>query len=168
MKRNIQAQSVNLIKHGVQLLVLIGVIAASPSALAVHAGPIATSVLLLTNTTWAGKDIKYLKTKNPEVRVQTVEFAPGAATIWHKHPVPSYIYVLSGQFVVELADTTSRQFNAGEAFVEVVNTWHRGVNLGTEDAKLLIFYTGEVGTPITIPYTQAADNDKDDKKDKDD
>lgn len=168
MKHGLQIPGIDFFKRSLQFLMLVGLLTSSSVTLAAHASPIETNVLLLTNTTWAGKEIKYLKTKKPEVRVQTVEFMPGAATIWHKHPVPSYIYVLSGQFVVELADTTSRQFNAGEAFVEVVNTWHRGVNLGTEPAKLLIFYTGEVGTPITVPYTPGADNDKDDKKDKDD
>ncbi len=40
--------------------------------------------------------------------------------------------------------------SAGEAFTEVINTWHNGRNLGSTPAKFLIVFAGQDGTPITI------------------
>ena len=34
--------------------------------------------------------------------------------------------------------------------VELVNKWHYGVNQGSEPVKLIMFYVGEVGTPLVI------------------
>ena len=147
--------------------------ASIPAAYAVHTPgvDIETEVLFVTNSTWAGDPVKYMKTGTPEVRAQTVEFAPGAATTWHYHPVPSYIYVIEGTFQVETGDGRLQQFNAGQAFVEVVNTLHRGTNVGAVPAKLVVFYTGD-GSPVTVltlPTGKDKDKDKDmDKKDKDD
>lgn len=142
-------------------LVLIAMaVAGASTAYAADAGtPIDTHVLLVTGTTWTGEPIKYMKTKTPEVRIQTVEFAPGAATPWHYHPVPSYLYVQEGTFQVETGDGRLQQFTAGQAFVEVVNTLHRGTNVGNVPAKLVIFYTGD-GSPITV-LTLPTDKDKD-------
>lgn len=134
-------------KNGLALLAL-AVACASP-AYATDGTPIHTQVLLNTSTTWTGEPIEYMKTKTPEVRVQTVEFAPGAGTVWHYHPVPSYLYVLEGTFQVETGDGRLQQFTAGQAFVEVVNTLHRGTNVGNVPTKLVIFYTGD-GSPITV------------------
>jgi quercetin dioxygenase-like cupin family protein len=140
--------------------------AASPLCLADDPPPpITTQIIVDTNTTWAGDLVKYLKTHHPEVRIQTSEFLPGATTVWHIHEIPGYIYVLSGTFRVELLDGRVQQWNAGQGFVEVVNTAHRGVNPGTENAKLLIVYTGEEGTPFLTPLPLPEDEaDEKDRK----
>ena len=39
---------------------------------------------------------------------------------------------------------------AGEAIVEVVDTWHYGKNEGSVPAEIIVFYSGAVGTPITV------------------
>ena len=164
MKRSIQRKGVGQLKNHMQLLMILLVATATSSvALATDAGiasPIDTHVLFVTNSTWAGDPIKYMKTKTPEVKVQTVEFAPGASTIWHYHPVPSYIYVISGTFQVETGDGRLQQFNAGQAFVEVVNTLHRGTNVGTEPTKLVVFYTGDGSPVVTITPPTGKDMDK--------
>ena len=125
--------------------------------------PIDTDVLINTTSTWAGDPIRYLETETPVVRAQTVVFAPGAQTTWHYHPLPSYIYVLAGTFLVETSDGRMQQFNAGQAFVEVVNVLHRGTNVGTDPAKLLIFYTGDGRPVVTTAPMPLNDGDKDDK-----
>ena len=154
---SIAARPAPSFKRGLVMLALAAA-CATPVLATDTATPIDTHVLLNTSTTWTGEPIKYMKTKTPEVRVQTVEFAPGAATAWHYHPVPSYLYVLEGIFQVETGDGRLQQFTAGQAFVEVVNTLHRGTNVGSVPTKLVVFYTGD-GSPITV-LTLATDKDK--------
>jgi len=156
---SIAAHSNPTFKRGLAMLMLAAA-CATPAFAADAVTPIDTHVLLNTSTTWTGEPIKYMKTKTPEVRVQTVEFAPGAATAWHYHPVPSYLYVMEGIFQVETGDGRLQQFTAGQAFVEVVNTLHRGTNVGSVPTKLVVFYTGD-GSPISV-LTLPTSKDKDD------
>ena len=166
IKGTIPCKGVGQLKNHLRLVIWLAATAASSVAIATDGGiPIDTHVLFVTNSTWAGDPIKYMKTKTPEVRVQTVEFAPGASTIWHYHPVPSYIYVISGTFQVETGDGRLQQFNAGQAFVEVVNTLHRGTNVGTEPTKLVIFYTGDGSPVVTLAPPPVKDKDKDSDND---
>lgn len=58
--------------------------------------------------------------------------------------------MLQGTLRVELADGKSRDFQAGEAFAEAVSTRHRGLNVGTVPVRLVAFYVGERGTPISV------------------
>ena len=39
---------------------------------------------------------------------------------------------------------------AGDAVVEVVDTWHYGKNEGSETAEIIVFYAGIQGEPITV------------------
>ncbi len=52
---------------------------------------------------------------------------------------------------LELEDGTAHEFKAGEAFAEVVDSWHRGVNVGPGPLKILVFYASADGAPISIP-----------------
>ena len=127
-----------------------------PAAATAETPPPVTDILVDTNTTWTGDFVEYLKTKNPKVRIQTTEFAPGASTGWHLHETPLYVYVLSGTFEVDTFDGRMQQWSAGQAFVEIVNIAHEGWNPGTEPAKLLIVFTGEEGTPFMTAYPPMA------------
>jgi quercetin dioxygenase-like cupin family protein len=113
--------------------------------------PVSSTTLLKTTSSWNGAPIRYLASDKPEVQAVVVEVAPGAATAWHKHPVNNFAYILEGELRLELEDHTTHVFKAGEAFAEVVNTWHRGVNVGAGPLKILVFYSSEVGAPISIP-----------------
>jgi quercetin dioxygenase-like cupin family protein len=109
------------------------------------------TTILKTGTTWNGAPITYSAAAKPEVQSVVVEIAASGATVWHKHPINNIVYVLEGSVRIELEDGGSRGFRAGEAFAEVVNTWHRGVNVGQGPVRMLVVYTGEAGTPISIP-----------------
>ena len=106
--------------------------------------------LLQTATTTLGQLIEYPKTDRPELTALEVEIAPGKETGWHKHPVPGYAYVLAGTLTIEMEDGKHFQFEAGKAFVEVINTLHNGKNLGTEPVRLIAFFSGEAGKPFTM------------------
>jgi quercetin dioxygenase-like cupin family protein len=106
--------------------------------------------LLKTETTYAGQPIVYPKTDHPEVQAFRVELPPGKETGWHKHPVPCYTYILSGTIVVDMEGGVSKTFHAGDAVVESVDKPHNGRNEGTEPVKMIMFVTGEKGTPISV------------------
>ena len=57
--------------------------------------------------------------------------------------------VLQGTIEITLRDGSSRRFNAGEAFAEVVNTSHNGRSVGAVPVELLVVYAGASGTALT-------------------
>jgi quercetin dioxygenase-like cupin family protein len=103
---------------------------------------------ILTSTTAAnGQKLSYLKTGNPEVTAMIVEIPPGGETGWHVHAEPVYAYVLDGSVTVEMEGGRKYEFRKGDAIFEVRDTPHNGRNNGDCTAKLIVFYTGEVGKP---------------------
>ena len=97
-----------------------------------------------------GRKMEYLKTDKPEVTALLVELPPGGETGWHLHPVPVYAYVLSGVLTAETENGQRRDYKEGEAIFETVDTPHNGRNLGKIPVKLIVFYTGEEGKPVTV------------------
>jgi quercetin dioxygenase-like cupin family protein len=115
---------------------------------------VASKVLAKTTLTGNGQKISYPLTDRAEVTAMTVDLAPGAETGWHKHPVPVYGYVVSGNLTVELEDGKLLSFAAGEAIIEVVNTMHNGRNSGAVPVKLAVFYLGAEGIPNVVRKTK--------------
>lgn len=107
-------------------------------------------VILKTSATGNGDAVTYLKTDQPEITAMEVTIAPGAQTGWHSHSVPVYAYVLSGSLNVDIEGSGSRDFNAGDVIIEVVNTKHNGANKGNVPVKLIVFYTGAKDLPNVI------------------
>lgn len=103
-----------------------------------------------TTQTSNGQGISYSKTSAPEVTVLMVEIPSGGETGWHFHPVPVYAYLLSGSLIVETEDGEKQVFTEGDAIIENVNTPHNGRNTGSVPARLVVFYTGEKGSPTTV------------------
>jgi quercetin dioxygenase-like cupin family protein len=108
------------------------------------------TLILKTTTTTGNYPVKYLNTQVPEITAMKVEIKPGAETGWHSHAVPLYAYILEGNLTVEVKGGNTYQFAAGDAIAEVVNIPHNGKNLGTTPVTLIVFYTGETGTPNTV------------------
>jgi quercetin dioxygenase-like cupin family protein len=101
-------------------------------------------------TTASGQEMEYPRTGKPEVTALLVEIPSGSETGWHLHPVPVYAYVLSGTLTSEMENGERRDYKEGEAIFEAVNTPHNGKNLGEIPVKLIVFYTGEEGKPVTV------------------
>ncbi|NPU83915.1 MAG: cupin domain-containing protein [Syntrophaceae bacterium] len=127
--------------------------------LLVLGGPISTGwsydngvkvrTVLKSTTAGNGQPLEYMRTDRPEVTAAVVEIAPGAQTGWHLHRVPVYAYVLEGTLKVLMGDGTALTFEKGQAILEVQNTAHNGVNIGKEPVRLIVFYTGAVGEPLS-------------------
>lgn len=103
-----------------------------------------------SSTAYNGQKLRYLKTGKPEVTALTVEIQAGGQTGWHKHPVPVYAYMLSGTLSIEVEGGRTFEFVPGDAIIEVMDTPHNGKNIGAEPARLVVFYTGEEGSPTTV------------------
>jgi quercetin dioxygenase-like cupin family protein len=89
-------------------------------------------------------------TGQPQVTVLKITIPPNTALHWHRHPIISVAYVLSGHLTLEKRDTGERRIlEAGQAVAETVQTTHRGFTTD-ESVELIVFYAGRSGLPLTI------------------
>lgn len=87
-----------------------------------------------------------------EVRVLTASFKPGDKTVFHTHRSPVTVYVLEGQFTLDLEGREPVVINAGQAYVEPPGVKMTGYNRSaTEPLRVVIFYVSEPGTPFLDP-----------------
>jgi quercetin dioxygenase-like cupin family protein len=120
------------------------VLLAAPAQAAEDRAVVATPVLTSTVTA-TGQPI-VLPRENPQVRVVTLDIAPGAVLPEHKHPYPRYGYVLAGTLRVTNTDTgTSMVYGVGDFIIEAVDQWHRGASIGSEPVRLLVIDQVEGG-----------------------
>ena len=98
---------------------------------------------------WDGKPIVYPQGQ-AEMTALLVEIAPGAQTGWHCHRVPSFAYMLEGGLELTLDDGRIKRLKAGDALSEVVNRSHNGRNVGSAPARLVVFYAGTAGIPLSV------------------
>jgi len=133
------------------LFVVMGLsLMAMPMALALESpGPAKAVTVLKTQSSWDGKPIQY-PAGQAEVTGMVVEIAAGGETAWHLHPVPSVAMILEGELEVQLKDGSLRRLKAGECVTEVVNTLHKGRNVGTVPVKLVVFYMGSLGQTLSV------------------
>jgi len=68
----------------------------------------------------------------------------------HEHPVINAGVLLSGELTVITEDNKTLTLKAGEAIIEVVNTWHYGKNEGSKPAEIIVFYAGIPNGPVTV------------------
>jgi len=52
---------------------------------------------------------------------------------------------MEGTLDVEIKGGSVHKIEAGKAFLEVVNTWHNGINRGKTPVKFLVVFAGEEG-----------------------
>jgi quercetin dioxygenase-like cupin family protein len=115
-----------------------------------HHGEIKVKQILKATKQWDGSPLPPYPLKDPEITILSYEIPPGIRLPMHKHPVINAGVVLQGKLTVITKDGKQLILNSGDSIVELVNKWHYGVNQGTVPVKLMIFYVGEVGTPLVI------------------
>lgn len=92
------------------------------------------------------------KSDMQEVRVLTASFKPGDKTVFHTHRSPVTVYVLEGQFTLDLEGREPVVISAGQAYVEPPGVKMTGYNRSaTEPLRVVIFYVSEPGTPFLDP-----------------
>jgi quercetin dioxygenase-like cupin family protein len=105
--------------------------------------------LLKTQESWDGVPIHY-PAGDAQVTIVEVEVAPGGETGWHLHPVASFGVVLQGELEVELQTGETLYLKTGEAAAETVDVLHNGRNTGTVPVKMVVFYTGNSESVLTV------------------
>lgn len=75
---------------------------------------------------------------------------PGQETGWHRHRVPSFIYVLEGGVSVEYDAGVVKDYPAGSAFMEAEDIWHNATNTGEDAVRILTVYMGADGPKNTV------------------
>ncbi|MGH6872594.1 MAG: cupin domain-containing protein [Rhizomicrobium sp.] len=119
------------------------------SALAANSPAPVTTPVAKTTTTVTGQTI--VVPPNPEVRVVTVTFPPGARLPVHKHLFPHYVYVLKGTLTVVNVETgKSMQMREGSFFAEMIDTWHYGINNTAAPIDLLVIDQVPMGTKSNV------------------
>ena len=141
------------------IVILIGLIISCAPKQTETVLPISIKEILKTTTSWDGDPIQYPE-GDPEITGLLIEAQEDVEIGFHCHPVPNIAYILEGEIDVEVFEGPKIIFKKGDAFEEVINTWHKGKVL-KGPAKILVYYAGEVDTPITIkPKTDDLENEE--------
>ena len=123
------------------------------TACAVHARDthqIESETLVQATSSWNGAALPAYPAGEPEITILKVTIPPKAALPWHEHPFINAGVLLSGELTVETDGGKTLQLKAGDPIVEVVNTWHHGVNNGDMPAEIIVFYAGTKDEPVSL------------------
>ena len=88
-----------------------------------------------------------------EAVILEVEYPPGVASASHRHNAHTFVYVLEGTVVMQVAGGEPQILVAGQTFYESpddVHTVSRNAS-DTEPAKILVFFIKKIGTPVSEP-----------------
>ncbi len=103
-----------------------------------------------TTHSWDGKELPRYKEGKPEITILKITIPPKMKLPLHTHPVINAGVLLKGELTVTTEDEKILHLKAGQGIVEVVDTWHYGMNNGSEPAEIIVFYAGVLGKPITV------------------
>lgn len=78
----------------------------------------------------------------PSVTSRIITLEPGQQTQRQEYRSTTYIYVLEGTYTVEYSAGVSRDFPAGTAYLEAVDTTLTGRNNGADPARIMIVQFG--------------------------
>jgi quercetin dioxygenase-like cupin family protein len=83
----------------------------------------------------------------------TVEYPPGAASASHRHNAHTFVYVLEGSVVMQVAGGKEMTLGPGQTFYEMPEDIHvvsRNASK-TQPAKILVLFVKEKGAPASVP-----------------
>jgi quercetin dioxygenase-like cupin family protein len=120
------------------------------SVLGQEPAQVVVTPIINTQTTAIGQPI-LLPKANAEMHAVLYEIPVGATLAVHKHPYQRYAYVLAGKLrVVATESAKTFDYATGDMVIEVVDTWHYGVNTGDIPVRLLVIDQVEAGEQNTI------------------
>ena len=107
-------------------------------------------VLLKTTSTWDNAEYKKLKIRKPEVTVLKIIINVNEELPMHKHDLVNIAYVNKGTLTVTTDNNKEITLHEGEVLPELIGKYHYGKNAGKEPVELVVFYIGEIGTPLSV------------------
>ena len=130
------------------MVLLVALVAGTPAYCLDPGAGIRVETGLKTDSSWDGGQIKYPR-GDAEVTGLVIEVDPGMETGWHRHEIPSFAYILSGELEVRTEDGATKLLKTGDMLAEVVGVVHNGRNVGKETVRLVVFYAGAKGVPLS-------------------
>ena len=116
------------------------------------------TVLATTSSAQESVATALFQTELPDIEgreavVLEVEYPPGVASASHRHNAHTFVYVLEGTVVMQVAGGELQTLVAGQTFYESPNDIHSVSRNGsaTESAKILVFFIKKIGTPVSEP-----------------
>ncbi len=85
--------------------------------------------------------------------ILTVEYPPGGTSASHRHNANTFVYVLEGSVVMQVAGGPEQTLSVGQTFYESPSDIHT-VSRNASDskpAKILVFFVKNQGAPSTVP-----------------
>lgn len=86
-----------------------------------------------------------------EIRVLFATLMPGDVTPYHSHRHPVTVYMLEGNFTLELDDRAPVVIGPGQVFVEPSAVNMTGRNNGDTPARMALFYVCDQDEPFADP-----------------
>lgn len=83
----------------------------------------------------------------------TVEYPPGASSAEHRHNAHTYVYVLEGSVIMQVAGGEKQKLVPGQTFYETPDDVHvvsRNAS-ASEPARILVFFIKGRSAPATVP-----------------
>ncbi len=132
------------------VILLLSINADAKSAVENSKAKIEVAKLVKTTKSWNGAELPSYPQGKPEVTILRIKIPAGTKLPMHEHPVINAGVLLSGELTVKTVNGKILYLKAGDPIVEVVDTWHYGINEGKGPAEIIVFYAGIVGKKITI------------------
>jgi len=133
-------------------ILFVGLIAFQPAL----AAPVSSEILAKGSQSWDGAPIEY-RQGPAELTVQRIRVSAGGEAVAlpiHCHTIPLAAYVTQGSVRVVKTSGEERIFKSGDAFIEVMNQWHKGIFV--EDTELIVVYAGAKDVPISFKQDEGS------------
>lgn len=118
------------------------------------------TVVKLAETTksWNGDLLPSYSKDQPKITILKITIPAHSKLAIHKHLVINAGVLTKGALTVVDDKNNVLELKAGDAIVELVNTYHYGENKSDEPAEIIVFYAGTVDTPITMAQKGESDH----------
>ncbi|MGZ3750905.1 MAG: cupin domain-containing protein [Mucilaginibacter sp.] len=149
-----------LIRNSAKALLIVGLILCMTPTNTLHAQDKQNHQLLNSKKITESYLLKQLLNEkgivNREVQMEVVNFPPGSVSPAHRHPCPTFGYVLEGE-IESVFEGKRHLYKQGDSFYENSNGLH-AVTRNTDrskTARLLVFFITEKNHPNTVSLKKA-------------
>lgn len=96
-----------------------------------------------------GQDFRY-PSGTPQIQAFEIEIPPGQQTTLHRHAIPLFAYIASGDLELDYGSKGKKIMRSGTSFVEAINWCHFGKPLGNQSVRIIAVYLGQNNPDLAI------------------